>query len=146
MRRRTRVSGRCAAIAMTAALMGAAPAAAEQIGFFAATCQIAGAPAQMSIKYTVYSDAVGWQNQHGLHTGTTDMGGSIVYWEGRLLTRAGNYRIEGRNNLIEAFPDGGHYTDKVDLQVVPHDRNRFTLYTFPDRNRGAWPCQITAQQ
>lgn len=136
--KRTTIRVLAASMVSALAAFVAPTASAEQVGFMNAVCQIGHGRAQLSVKYTVYADAPVWQDNMGRYQGNSQVG-NIVYWEGQLNTVYGNYRIEGRNGILEAHPHHGHYSDMIILYVEQTGQTSFNLR---DEQNVRHPCQI----
>ena len=63
---------------------------------------------------------------------------------GVIATAAGRYRLTGENSFIEAWPEGGVYSDMITLELTQTSATTFTIRDF--YNDGPpMPCQVTSQ-
>lgn len=127
--------------------LAAAPvAAAQQTGAFAATCTLQGQAAPMQMQYTRYRDVAVWQGEQGVGSEAVDMQQwGPTHWEGVIDTQFGRYRLTGENQFIEAWPEGGVYSDMITLEITQTSETTFTLRDYFN-NGPLMPCEVTGFQ
>ena len=126
--------------ALVLAAMFASPAAAELRGGYAGACNFQGYPVPFELYYTRYRDGSVFMDPITGQSSAIDMQGyGLPWWEGVILLGNRRYFVEGQGAFIEAFPEGGTWSERLDLQFIA---GGWPYFTFRDRNGADYPCQV----